>query len=491
MKFLKRFKQHNFEVKHIIILFVVLVTFQVVISYLHKVSMSNLITQTMDLYKKDSAERLANLTATSLELLLEQSLFDQEKSLEKRREIIQAFNILLNQQTLQQNVDELCLIFTSEGKTFAIDEGVWLYNFIFSHEIPEGPDKWFYNEAIHRYQQIAREIEDTEQIFCNWDNIQSFHVLVPLVLKGEYEGVVYMKITPDVSNITREISTVYDETGIIFTALILFGLLAMFYITSYTVKERDLAQEQLFKERELQIKKDIAHQKEALFTKRIYHAHHKAEKIMGFIKDEIRLLTDKNIDKFKYIVTRYSSFISRVIYDMKWYEPPLHATRNPLFNTDINKVIEFLVEYIFKRVYSEHSAYEFVLDLDKNLPKVHINEYVVWEILEPLIQNSIDHNKGGNITITIRTKYHQEEKYSEIRLSDVGKGITPELLKCNEKGIKEIFLEHTSTRENAPNSGYGCYISYELSAKRCGWIIDAENLDAGGCAIIIKIPTKN
>jgi len=491
MKFLKRFTQHNFEVKHIIILFVVLVTFQVAISYLHKVSMSNLITQTMDLYKKDSAERLANLTATSLELLLEQSLFDQEKSLEKRREIIQAFNIILNQQTLQQNVDELCLIFTSEGKTFAIDEGIWLYNFIFSHEIPEGPDKLFYNEAIYRYQQIAREIEDTEQIFCNWDNIQSFHVLVPLVLKGEYEGVVYMKITPDVSNITQEISTVYDETGIIFTALILFGLLAMFYLTSYTVKERDLAQELLFREREQQIKKDIAHQKEALFTKRIYHAYHKAEKVMGFIKDELRVLTDKNIDKFKYIVTRYSSFISRVIYDMKWYEPPVHTIRNQLFNTDINKVIEFLVEYLFKRVYSEHTAYVFELKLDRQLPKVHINEYVIWEILEPLIQNSIDHNKGKNITITIRTEYHESENYSEIAIMDNGEGISPELLNRNEEGIKNIFLEHTSTSANTKNSGYGCYIAYELSTKRCGCMLDAVNLKSSGCALIIKIPINN
>jgi signal transduction histidine kinase len=491
MAILKKLKDYRFEIRHFIILFIILATFQIILSYLYKASSKNLVEQTMDLYRKDSAIRLANLTTTSLELLLEQTLVNPAKTEEAHKNIIQAFDIILNQQTLQQNVDELCLIFTSQGKTFAIDEGIWLYNFIFNHEIPEGPDKWFYNEAIHRYQRIAREIEDTEQIFCDWDNIQSFHVLVPLVLKGEYEGVVYMKISPDVSNITREISSVYDETGIIFTALILFGLLAMFYLTSYTVKERDLAQELLFKEREQQIKKDIAHQKEELFTKRIYHAHHKAEKIMGFIKDELRQLTDKNIAQFKYIVNRYANFISRVIYDMKWYEPPVHTIRNQLFNTDINKVIEFLLEYLFKRVYSEHTAFVFDLKLDKKLPKVHINEYVIWEILEPLIQNSIDHNKGKNITITIRTEYHESENYSEIAIMDNGEGISPELLDRNEEGIKNIFLEHTSTSVNTKNSGYGCYIAYELSTKRCGWTLDAVNLASGGCALIVKIPINN
>lgn len=487
MSVFTRLQKYRFEIRHFIILFIILATFQVFLSYIYKFSSKALLEQTMDLYRKDSAIRLANLATTSLELLLEQSLANPAKTASARNKVIQAFDIILNQQTLQQNVDALCVIFTVGGQTYVIDEGTGLYNFIFNQHLPQKQSTTQYREALERYAHLASEIEQTEQIYCDWDNVQSFHIFVPFVLKGEYEGVVYMKITPDVSNITREISTVYDETGIVFTALILFGLLAMFYITSYTVKERDLAQEQLYKERERQIKTDIAHQKEALFTKRIYHAHHKAEKVMGFIKEEIRMLNEHNIPQFKYVVTRYSNFISRVIYDMKWYDPPVHATRNPLFETDINKVIKFLVDYIFKRVYGENSAYDFVLDLDEHLPPVHVNEYVVWEILEPLIQNSIDHNPGKNIVITLQTRYYPAEKYSEIRITDDGKGIVPELLETTEDGTKKIFLEYTSTRENINNSGYGCYIAYELSTKRCGWTLDAINLDSGGCAMIIKI----
>ncbi|HDP67622.1 MAG TPA: ATP-binding protein [Candidatus Marinimicrobia bacterium] len=488
MGLFNRLKKYRFEIRHFIILFIILAAFQVFLSYLHNISSNTLIEQTMDLYRRDSAIRLGNLATTSLELLLEQSLAYPLKTEDSRRNTIQAFDIILNQQTLQQNVDEMCIIFSSGGQNFVIDDGSALYDFIFTQREPLYRNSLAHRVAVDYFKDFNKEIRDSEQIYCIWDNIQSFHVLVPFVPKGEYEGVVYMRITPDVSNITREISTVYDETGIIFTALILFGLLAMFYITSYTVRERDLAQKELFKERERQIKADIAHQKEELFTKRIYHAHHKAEKVMGFIKDEIRNLSDKNINDFKYIVTRYSNFISRVIYDMKWYDPPVHATRNPIFSTNINDVIRFLVTYVFKRVYSENTAYDFRLELDEKMPVVQINEYVVWEILEPLIQNCIDHNKGQEVLITIRTCYSPAKSMSEINIIDNGKGIVPALLQVNQNGVKEIFLERSSTHENAKNSGYGCYIAYALSTKRCGWQIDAENLESGGSKITIQIP---
>jgi len=175
---------------------------------------------------------------------------------------------------------------------------------------------------------------------------------------------------------------------------------------------------------------------------------------------------------------------------MKWYDPPIHATRNPIFETDINAVIEFLVKYLFKRVTGENTAFNFILELDQNLPKVRINEYVIWEILEPLIQNSIDHNLERNVTITLRTKYYQDGGATEVAILDNGKGIIPELLQRNAEGIKKIFLENTSTREHAENSGYGCYIAHELSTKRCGWQIDAANLPSGGCIITLTIPQK-
>jgi len=484
---LTHLKRYRFEVQHFIVLFIILAAFQLFLSYLHKVSSRNLITQSMNLYRKDSAVRLANLTTTSLELLLEQTPVIPDKSDLARKRTVQAFNIILNQQTLQQNVDQLCIIIDLGGQIATIDDGEELFQLISRSGLSVNLVREKYKDAVRRYLTIRNDIKSTEQINCTWDNVQSFHVMVPFVPKGEYEGVVYMKISPDVSNIMREISTVYDETSIIFTALILFGLLAMFYITSYTVKERDQAQELLFREREHQLKIEIAHQKEALFTKRIYHAHHKAEKVMGFIKDEIRELSAENISDFKYVTTKYSNFISRVIYDMKWYDQPLHAIQSPIFETDINQVFEFLVKYVFQRVYQKNSAFSFDLHLDPNLPPVHINEYVIWEIFEPLIQNCIDHNQGQNLVITIRTEFNPSANITVVTISDNGKGIDPALLQLNDEGVKNIFMEHSSTRSNPAQAGYGCYIAYELGVRRCGWALDAANCECGAC-ITCRIP---
>jgi len=492
MGLIKRIKEHSFEVKHIIVLFVILVIFQVVLTYLNKFSTNNLINKTINLYKKDSAERIANLTTTSLELLVEQSLLYPDRSELARREIIQAFNIIFSQQILQRNVDELCLIVSSQGKTLAIDDGQELVSLFFDNRLQD-LGIHTHQAAVNQYHSIQDKLIYQEEIHSSFDGKQSFHIFVPFVPKGEFQGVVYTKITPDFSNITRQISTAYNEISVVFIALILFGLLGMFYITSYTVEDRDRTKELLFKEREHQLKLEVAHQKESLFTKRIYHAHHKAEKIMGFIKQEVNGLTKNNIKWFKYITTKYANFISRVIYDMKWYDPPIHATRNPMFHTNINEVLKFLVEHVFERVHTKQGNYQFDFDLDERLPAVPVNEYVVWEILEPLIQNSIDHNREKNITIFLKTKYDPENECGEILIEDNGKGIPPELIESNQNGIKKIFLEHTSTKSDDLNSGYGCYIAYEISRNRCGWQMDAENIEEPyhGCRIHIRIPMNS
>jgi len=289
-----------------------------------------------------------------------------------------------------------------------------------------------------------------------------------------------MKNIPDFSTITTELLMSYNQIAIIYVSLILLGLLTMYYISSYTMKERDSANQKLFDEQQKHFKEQIEHEKETLFTKRIYHTHHKAEKVMGFIKDDLRNLSNENINETKQKVTKYANFVARAIYDMKWYDPPLQTIRNPLFNTDINEAINFIVENIFLRISSKIEKINFKLNLDPNVPKIKINEFVVWEIIEPLIQNSIDHAPDYNITIAITTRYVPETKESFLIVEDDGKGIEPELLEINENGIQKIFLENITTKKVVERSaGYGCYIAHQLSTKRCGWNLAAENLEKG------------
>lgn len=488
-RFINSLKRYRFELRHITVLFIVLIFFQIILSIIQKQSLQNFLTNTQKWYQQDSAEKIAHLATTTLELLLENVDIRNIDSDYDERKIIQSFNIIFSQQLLEKNIEDVCLIVTIKSRHYAIDDGTILFNYLQGNssveELRSGNER--HAAALGNYNSLDQSLKVDERIYSKIEGTETFHIYVPFVPNGEYQGVLYIRKKPDFENITGEIISSYEETAIVYSSLILFGLLAMYYISSYTLKERNEAQKKLYEEHELHLKEQIVHEKESLFTKRIYHTHHKAEKVMGFIKEDIRQLSEDNSKEIIDRVTQYSNFISRVIYDMKWYDPPLHTVRGQMFNTDINKLLKFLVDHIFLRISSKTETFDFHLDLDENLPAVQINQFVVWEILEPLIQNSIDHADVDKILIDIKTEYDKENSVSTIKIADNGIGFSDELL-SEENGLKNIFSENVSTKEfDSQNSGYGCYIAYQIAVKRCGWKLDAVNLDSGGAMFIIQI----
>ena len=488
MRLPEKIKMYRVEIRHLTVLFAILIAFQVILSFIHKASLQKLLISTQEWYQKDSAERLANVTSTSFELLYETIRTRSKLTDVEVRKVIQAFDIILSQQLLEKNVEEICILVSRNNKVYAIDDGKVLYNFLSNDSGPIPNPEKPHSEAIRLYKQIKNSLQNKEEVQSILENKQTFNLFVPFVPRGEYVGAVYMKNTPDFSFITKEIISNYDETTLIYSSLILLGLLMMYYISSYTLKERDDAQRLLFVEHQDHLKEQIIHEKESLFTKRIYHTHHKAEKVMGFIKEDLRLLSENNIEEIKYRATKYSNFISRVIYDMKWFDPPIHSVRSQIFKTNLNEVIRFIVQNIFQRISNIQDLYKFNLELDNKVPEVNINEFVVWEIIEPLIQNSIEHGGFENLEITIRSAYFEERNQSKIIISDNGKGIRKDLLEKNADGVKRIFLENISTKNlDEQNSGYGCYLAYQVAKYRCGWNLDAENLRGGGCRFIITV----
>ncbi len=486
-RFFEKIKEYHFEFKHVTVLFIILFAFQLIVSFINKAAVKSFLSTTQEWYQKDSAEEIANLTTTSLELVIESIDTKAQVSKDDENKVIQAFNIIFSQQQLKHNIQGLYIIGRLGDEVYAIDDGRALYKFLLDHNKLEQPVDNKKKEIVEMYKKIESELSSKEQIKSIITDKKTFNIFVPFVLRGEYIGAIYMQNTPDFSFISNQVISNYDETSVIYLSLILFGLLAMYFISSYTVKERDDTQKMLFDEHETNLKKQINYDKELVFTKRIYHTHHKAEKIMGFIKEDLRTLSAENINEIKYRVSKYSNFISRVIYDMKWFDPPLQTIRNQMFHTNLNEVIKFIVENIFLRITSKSNAYEIKMETDSNMPLVPINEFVVWEIIEPLIQNSIDHGGENNIIIRCKTNYDEQSNKSYIIIEDNGIGINRNLLNINENGIKNLFLENITSKESGlQNSGYGCYIAYEIS-KRCGWEIDAENLSEGGCRFTITI----
>lgn len=487
-KLLSKISQYKFEIRHITAFFIVLILFQIIIALVQKSALDDFLSETQAWYRKYSAERLATLTSTSLELLFENQFLHKTQDNLQAQEIIYSFNVIFKQQLLQKSVEDIFLILNKRHELYVIDSGQKLYSFLNGTLPPYEYNNDSHLEGVKLYNQEKERLKSEEVIFGALKNKNTFNILVPFVPDGEYIGVMYMRITPDFSFLTEEVSSNFNKVAIIYTSLIFIGLLVIFLVSSQAVKERNEAQNKFYEEHEENIKKQIRLEKESLFTKRIYHTHHKAEKIIGFIKDDVRKMSNDNLAKLKGRVITYSNFISRIIYDMKWYDHEINTIINPMFSTNINEVLRFIVKYIFLRISSKNEMFYFEFSLDETLPFVHVNEFVVWEILEPLIQNSIDHGGTNSIKINLITKYDKTNNVSYIVISDNGLGIKPDLLEKNERGIKKLFLENETTKKiEGTNSGYGCFIAYQMAVERCGWLLDAENLEEGGCKFTITI----
>ena len=488
MSFYDRLKRYRFEFRHFTVLFVVLIAFQGVLSMIHNSTLRTFLEKTQDWYQKDSAEKLGNVTTTSLELLAETINPLEQMRPWQQKQITDALNIVLSQELLGKKAKDICILVSKGDKVYAIDDGSVLLSYLMKNSVSIPQTDSSHMEAVELYSSIRDQLRSREEIMSILRGNQTFHVFVPFAPRGEYVGALYMKDAPDLSFITSSIISNYNETSVIYTSLILLGLLAMYYVSSYTVMERDKAHKLYIEEREKLVEEQTAHRKEFLFTKRIYHTHHKAEKVMAFVKEDLRLLTANNIDEIKYRISKYSNFISRVIYDMKWFDPPVYVFRGPRFNSSINEIIEFIVKNMFLRTSKPASNFSFKLEFDEGLPNVQINEFVIWEIIEPLIQNSIDHCGESHVMITLKTEFDPTSRESRVIVSDDGKGIDPELLERNAEGDQKLFMENVTTKKiSGQNFGYGCYIAYDLATTRCGWKMFAENLPGKGCRFVIII----
>jgi K+-sensing histidine kinase KdpD len=176
---------------------------------------------------------------------------------------------------------------------------------------------------------------------------------------------------------------------------------------------------------------------------------------------------------------------------MKYYDPPIHSIINPIFRTNVNEVCRFIVDNLFLRIWKSSGMFEFEQEYSDCLPVINVNEYVIWEVVEPIIQNAIVHNSDRKIIIKLKSVFISEENKIVLTISDNGIGISPFLLEKDENGIQKLFLENTSTQSSQERQfGFGCYIAYSLAVKYCGWKMSAKNLDSGGCEFKVEILTN-
>jgi anti-sigma regulatory factor (Ser/Thr protein kinase) len=484
-----KLSQHKFEINHILVFFVVLISFQVLLTFLQSSLLTNFLNDAQRWFQKYYAERVAVVTSASLENLYETQLRMRSEGRIDEAQMIYSVNVIFKQLVLQRSIEDISLMLLKDGKTYVVSNGRQMNDYFngtlkpYEERQPDRP-----NAGVAYFALAKDEMLQSEKILSQVIGQKTFDVLVPFVPYGEYVGVLYIRVSPDFTLLTDEVQSNFDRASFAFSALVFVGLIVMYVVSSGAVKERNEVQRRLFLEHQANLEKQIRLEKESIFTKRIYHTHHKAEKIMGFIKNDVRMMKAENLETIKHRVIAYSNFISRIIYDMKWTDQDINTIVNPVFRSNINGIVEFITQNVFLRISSENDMFAFKFDLDPHLPLVPVNEFIIWEILEPLIQNSIDHGDRTPLTITLSTHHDAERNISTVRISDDGEGIPQKLLETDGRGIKRIFAEKEATEAMAgSHSGYGCYIAHQLAVEKCGWGLDAENLKDAGCCFTITI----
>ena len=122
-KFFERLKKFHFEFRHLTVLFIILLLFQLIVSLINKSSITSFLNNTKEWYKKDAVEKIANLTATSLELTIEFFKTRSEISKQEQTRIIQSLNIIFSQQLLQHDIEELSILVSKNNTVYKINEG--------------------------------------------------------------------------------------------------------------------------------------------------------------------------------------------------------------------------------------------------------------------------------------------------------------------------------------------------------------------------------
>src|SRR5512136_100039 len=92
-----KLSRYQFEIRHIIVIFFVLISFQIVLIFFQKATLGNFLRDTQSWFQKYYAERLALVTTTNVELLFEQQLRARARQDTTENFIAHSMNVIFKQ----------------------------------------------------------------------------------------------------------------------------------------------------------------------------------------------------------------------------------------------------------------------------------------------------------------------------------------------------------------------------------------------------------
>jgi GAF domain-containing protein len=142
------------------------------------------------------------------------------------------------------------------------------------------------------------------------------------------------------------------------------------------------------------------------------------------------------------------------------------------------KINDLLEEMVKQR--SQTASVEYSIELDHDVPSVAANQSVLTDILSDMIDNALYAMSENGGRLTLATRFLPSAGMVEIRVSDTGCGIPPEVLARLRK--REPFF---STKE--ANLGLGVWLCHQVMEQMGGKLLIESRVNAG-TSFIIHLP---
>ena len=169
--------------------------------------------------------------------------------------------------------------------------------------------------------------------------------------------------------------------------------------------------------------------------------------------------------------------VSRIVQAIKAFSHPDGGEKAPL---DINRAIETTATVT--RNQWKYVA-ELTFDFDDELPEVPCLAGEFNQVILNLIVNAADaiEDKGGEQPGTITVSTGRAGDWAEIRVSDSGIGMPPEVR-------KKIFDPFFTTKEPGRGSGQGLSICHTIIHKKHDGRLEVESVEGEGTTFIVRLP---
>ncbi len=172
------------------------------------------------------------------------------------------------------------------------------------------------------------------------------------------------------------------------------------------------------------------------------------------------------------------SQVTRIVRAMKEFAHPDETQMTP---TDLNHAIQSTVT-VTRNEWKYVSTME--LDLDPYLPKVMCHGGELNQVLLNLIVNARDAiEEAGRGMGVIRISSKAEDEHVELRVSDDGAGMPPEI-------VSKVFDPFFTTKPVGKGSGQGLSLAYYVITEKHGGTIHVESQAGAGTTFVIRLPLE-